>query len=56
MAVAAVLIDEGVANPAFTPVWRHLPATETAETTYDVQVNAATSCPPITRPAATPVR
>ena len=44
-AVVAVLINEGAANPAFTPVWRHLPATETAETTYDVPVNAASFLP-----------
>ena len=44
-AVVAVLINQGAANPAFMPVWRHLPATETAETTYDIKVNAADFLP-----------
>lgn len=44
-AVVAVLINQGAANPAFAPVWRHLPASESAETTYDVKVNAADLLP-----------
>jgi carbonic anhydrase len=44
-AVVAVLINEGAENPAFVPVWRHLPAQEVAETTYDIEVNAADLLP-----------
>lgn len=44
-AVVAVLINEGAANPAFQPVWDHLPAAESPEQEYDVQVNAADLLP-----------
>jgi carbonic anhydrase len=44
-AVVAVLINEGAENPAFAPVWKHLPAAEGAEQEYDVQVNAADLLP-----------
>jgi carbonic anhydrase len=44
-AVVAVLINEGAANPAFQPVWDHLPAAEGPEQEYDVKVNAADLLP-----------
>lgn len=44
-AVVGVLIQEGAANPAFQPVWEHLPANAGEEETFDAQVDAATLLP-----------
>lgn len=45
LAVVAVLLDRGRANPTIDTIWRHLPKEKERETAVDASVDAATLLP-----------
>jgi carbonic anhydrase len=45
LAVVAVLLDKGRANPTIDTIWKHLPKEKERETTVDATVDAATLLP-----------
>ncbi len=45
LAVVGVMIERGDANAAYEPTWEHLPAQESAEQRYDVEIDLSALLP-----------